>query len=385
MGPLSKLPAAVRWLVSGALTVVAVVLPGAAVAPGWRIEPAPTPKSTTDALQSVSCADRFACMLVGESGVGARGGLLVERRAHGRWSLLPISTPTVAPGPDVTNGWVSCRARNDCTVVGNAYAAFVPGHFPPGRMTFAERWDGHTWHRESIPHATDGVELVVIDCRASLPCLAVGSRSSFGQQHPVLERRVAGRWHEVRLGAGTAAGAFDAVSCADQNLCLAVGNITEVWNGHTWRRGPDPARFTAPAAVSCSSDRTCVLVGAWVISSSAPASPVVERWSGGRWHIEATPPVPGAPDSELSGISCQRGGTCVAVGAGSNPSGTVSFPVIERRRDRHWTLQQPSPPPSTNSSLGGVSCTTSTCTAVGISVPTSSASGNAVPLIERYG
>src|SRR5436305_8363788 len=124
---LSKLRTMVRWLVSAAVTLAATVLPGAAVAARWTIEPAPAPKPSTDGLQSVSCADRFECVLVGETGANSLGGLFAERRTHGRWSLQPITTPTISPGPDVTTGWVSCRARTDCTVVGDAYAAFVPG------------------------------------------------------------------------------------------------------------------------------------------------------------------------------------------------------------------------------------------------------------------
>jgi hypothetical protein len=74
----------------------------------------------------------------------------------------------------------------------------------------------------------------------------------------------------------------------------------------------------------------------------------------------------------------------VAVGAGTTPGAALSaFPVIERRRHGRWTLQHPQlPPHSSYSWLGDVSCAAKTCTAVGMYFP---ASGNGVPLIERYG
>jgi hypothetical protein len=377
---------AAGWLLSGVLVVAMLVPPAPAVGARWRIEPSANPNPSTNVLEDVSCVDSSVCVTLGESAVTTGSTPFVERRAGGTWSLQPISTPTLSPEPDSTAASVSCRARNDCTLVG-VVSAFPIEHMPVASATFVQRWDGQTWHPESIPNATDGWALAAIDCRASLPCVAVGTMYAHSGPQPVVAQRVSGAWHEVSLGS-TGGGTLGAISCSGPAFCLAIGSVTELWNGHRWRRVPHPLNSRPDgsaqvASLSCTSHQTCFAVGSWTSISGIRAVPLVERWSRGRWHVEATPRVPRAPSSGLGGISCQPDGSCVAVGSGGTPGAVLSsFPVIERRRHGRWSLQRPMQPPgSAFSWLGSVSCVASTCTAVGMEFP---GQANGIPLIERY-
>jgi hypothetical protein len=376
------------WVVSGVVGLAAIVPPAAAGGARWTIEPAPDPSASGNALGSVSCTGSFFCVTVGNSGVG---GPFLEDRVNGTWSLQPITTPAGSPRPDGAEGSLSCRARDDCTVVGSTTSAPPIEHSQGTSTPYALRWDGQAWRSESVPHATKDNELVAIDCRASLPCVAVGAAysRSRNRQQPLVERRTGGVWHQVLVPAVPGFRSLSAVSCAGPNLCLAIGSVTEVWNGHDWRRGHDPPLPGVPglaqlSALSCASHQTCLVVGSWTPIGSMHTLPLVERWRRGRWDIEATPRVPHATGSKLSGISCRPDDRCVAVGSGWPPGAAMTaFPVIELRRHGRWTLQHPQlPPHSSFSGLGDVSCAASTCTAVGMYFP---ASGNGVPLIERYG
>jgi hypothetical protein len=122
--------------------------------------------------------------------------------------------------------------------------------------------------------------------------------------------------------------------------------------------------------VSCTGADSCIAVGSYGISGSSGATVLLaERWDGARWSIQAVPSPAGAAPG-LSGVSCASGSACTAVGsslldAGDGPS--VAF--AEAWNGSRWTFQAtPSLARTTQSGLGGVSCTPGgPCIAVGYS------------------
>ncbi|HJS94380.1 MAG TPA: hypothetical protein VJ741_08960 [Solirubrobacteraceae bacterium] len=117
------------------------------------------------------------------------------------------------------------------------------------------------------------------------------------------------------------------VSCTSARDCTAVGwsaeqlaaepvPLVEHWNGTTWsmQRTPIPTTDWGGAflAVSCTSGRACVAVGASYAGNSS--GPLAERWDGSSWSIQHVPRVFG-PD-QFNGVSCVASTDCVAVGYG---------------------------------------------------------------------
>src|SRR5262249_34709700 len=93
------------------------------------------------------------------------------------------------------------------------------------------------------------------------------------------------------------------------------------------------------------------------------AGTLAERWNGTAWHIQATPPQGGG---FLFGVACPRASACIAVGSGSDASGT---PVLlaqggdGARRSLRRTAKRPG---DRGALLIGVACSSpSSCVAVG--------------------
>lgn len=169
------------------------------------------------------------------------------------------------------------------------------------------------------------------------------------------------------------------VSCKSQ-VCIAVGSylnvsakalvpLAEIWNGSSWSvqstPSPSGAKESYLESVSCVSSTECTAVGSYENSSSTYVT-LAEHWNGKEWSIQETKTPTGAKSSSLSGISCASSEACTAVGRYVNSS-SVEAPLAERWNGKEWLIQETkTPAEATASSLGGVSCTSSTeCTAVG--------------------
>ena len=180
-------------------------------------------------------------------------------------------------------------------------------------------------------------------------------------------------------------GYLNAVSCASDTACVAVGWINnpsiggqqplaEVWNGSSWSIQPAPAPVGSFFnAVSCSSATSCIAVG--VSGSSDRCAMFAESWDGERWALE--PIDYGCVGvSDLWGVSCAASTACVAVGAddlGDCSGGyenDSSAPVVGSWTGE-WSVHRISHPSCRarrrpGDSLSAVSCTSiRACTAVG--------------------
>jgi hypothetical protein len=142
------------------------------------------------------------------------------------------------------------------------------------------------------------------------------------------------------------------------------------------------ASAAAPAAnnqlidVSCIHANDCLAVGGNFAAGTAHGNPLSYLWNGA-WHAAAVHLPSGATTGVLGGVSCLSDG-CVAVGWYAK--GGHDFPLAERWTGNGWVLM-PAPPAAsggTNDFLEFVSCATSVkknCVATGFYVPTSSSTG----------
>ncbi len=188
-------------------------------------------------------------------------------------------------------------------------------------------------------------------------------------------------------------GVLSSVECPSPTACTAVGNYTnssgvvvtlaEEWNGTSWAiettSNPSRATDSTLSGVSCTSATSCTAVG-WYINSSGVFVTLAEASNGASWAIQTTPNPAGATQSYLKDVSCTSATACTAVGDYHNSSGAV-VTLAERWNGTSWTIQTtPNPSGATNSSLNGVSCTSSAaCIAAG-----NDNSGKGVTLAERW-
>jgi hypothetical protein len=149
------------------------------------------------------------------------------------------------------------------------------------------------------------------------------------------------------------------VACLPAGACVAVGwyyygadgpglTLAARWNGRAWRAEPTPSRGRRSQldGLSCASGSSCVAVG-------APD----EAWTGQRWAV-----IP--PAGPVSSVSCATPASCQAVG----PPPFGSQPVAARWDGRTWQAEPvPAPRPAPqNLALTSVSCTSARfCMAVG--------------------
>ena len=219
-------------------------------------------------------------------------------------------------------------------------------------------------------HATSGQAVrSCLSVLCELPRVEVDLASNAGV-HPMRTRAGSGRldamasgWGRSRFGAGLASFILGLAL-----WCFPAGAASR-WTAH---RAPDPtpSKDTSLAAVSCTSTRACTAVG------GSGRGPLVERWKGGRWSIQATARFAGLRKAGLEGVSCTRGAGCVAVGFSRR------WPLVERSDDSGWSVQ---PTPRSARLRGGnltaVSCEENRfCIAVG----TVSTSVSSRPLAERW-
>lgn len=281
----------------------------------WSVVVAPRPamaKSTS--LNAVSCPSTSFCMAVGyvEEGTSGDVGALAERWDGRSWSLVASPSSSDAAHEDLLYG-VSCTSPTFCLAVGSS----------GGSSALVERWDGHAWSvRPSYDKAGGDTQLSAVSCVGASACMAVGNAWSTSAGSPVAER-----WNgsSAVLSSASGTGSLEGVSCVSSTFCLAVGQqgapvasaLAERWNGRGWTAVPSAnvgsnLYGTSPQAVSCSSTRFCLVVGAYGIEGTA--LPFASTWNGSNdLTLDASVVPSESTASQLEGVSCLSG-SCRSVG-----------------------------------------------------------------------
>jgi hypothetical protein len=124
---------------------------------------------------------------------------------------------------------VSCVSPTFCVAVGHVDVAL-----PQQDAAVVELWNGTTWSVDSTPPAADGVTLQGVSCTSGENCVAVGeSYDTLSLMSPktVVESWDGGSWSLTSSPNKRLGSVLYAVSCADQNDCVAVGRV-EGRGGH---------------------------------------------------------------------------------------------------------------------------------------------------------
>lgn len=242
--------------------------------------------------------------------------------------------------------------------------------------------------------------LFAIACTAAGWCAAGGDYQATGQpMEPMVAAQAHGKWSRgvpLVLPAGAATQPYaqvNGIACRSTGNCVAVGDyvygrahnlqafIAIEYHGR-WARAFTPrlpSNASSPAsaqldAVTCASDGSCAAVGSYRDSSGNAQAMTLAKPAGGPWRqaieIVSPPNAASNPDASITGIACSAPGTCVAVGNYSvSASQFQAMGVIESRGAWHRAAEITVPRgalASTFTAINSVSCLpTGLCVGVG--------------------
>jgi hypothetical protein len=234
--------------------------------------------------------------------------------------------------------------------------------------------------RKAVASPTSG-NFAAIACPAREFCLTVG----YTFDNP--QTQIAAVWQGSSWSAvaspptGTSYSALMGIACVTVSDCTAVGytydvdtqqygSLIEHWDGTAWSIVPSPnpgASGSLLSGVACADSTSCVAVG----EARAPSAkrdldaPLVERWDGTQWSVDALTAAP--PLGDLNAVTCLDANDCVAVGQKQPHSNTSTLAL--RWDGVAWSTM---PAPTWNVSeaiLASVVCASvESCTAVGFTL-----------------
>lgn len=364
---------------------------------GWQLEALPLPSTAQVAFASaVSCSAVDECTLVGSYLTSDQELGLAERWNGFAWSQEKIAHPT---GEAFTSlAGVSCTSSSACVAVGGAAS-------PRSSGPLSESWNGSAWSVQATPSEPGGF-LGSISCAAGSSCNAVGtpglsgsptagpttaaspaaiqpSGSTIPRPGLLIDAPRVGTLESAQAAAQAGAPSYPGVAALPEQpgrpaspamyLPPALRSrlaatppsgstsltLAEHWDGASWTATPTPA--FAGAAVSqatgaaCGSSSRCFVTGLYFDNSSGAELPLLERYDGTRWTIQAISLPAGAVGGVLFDVSCTAPNACTAVGEAFTPTGELAY--AERWNGLQWTLQSVPGQSGLGTALGSVSCT----------------------------
>ncbi|HEY1774648.1 MAG TPA: hypothetical protein VGG41_00685 [Solirubrobacteraceae bacterium] len=317
----------------------------------WRLQAVTAPPGAVTAdFIGVSCVGTRSCVAVGD--YRNRHGLtltLAERWNGVAWSIEatpdpghPYARATLDSGTEFSG--VSCGSASSCVAVGDYLDR------KHRSVALVERRRGAHWTLEPSP-AARGRQLGSTSCATATACTIVGEyRRGFGVLVPTAERSLAGPWMLERAPASAVPGSMTSilvsVSCVSSSRCTAVGErstaaggnaaFAERLRGGSWTITPTPLQTEAVlGGVSCATALACTAVGLRENSTRSSTLPLIERWNGRSWAIEAGAALArGRRAGGLGAVSCVSRSRCVAVGFATYDAGGVerTLTLAEQRR-----------------------------------------------------
>jgi hypothetical protein len=298
------------------------------------------PPSTTGAgsLDGVSCPSATSCVAVGDNARGQAGWSAADE-ADGTWTWSRFETlPRPSLLPDLLAS-VSCPTPTRCVAVGYAEDGYVPASWSTGYAITASAMlvnGSWTWTTPAeLSAGTTGVDrLTSVSCPSQSECVAVGL--DVAQQGVATSASLGGAswsWSSAQLVAPdpTGRGELRGVSCPTPSVCVAVGD-------------DDASHLGVPTGTGVTTLATL---------------------SSGRWTWSTEAPLPGAPGSvSLESVSCSDAMHCVAVGRDNHLAGVASVGSLVDGVST-WT-DATTFDPSSLAAVSSVTCTASSCVAVGV-------------------
>ena len=335
----------------------------------WSLKEAPVAKGT--ARQWYAESDRISCWLSGCLVVGyytdGQGGTrtLMLTESGGRWSAsnapLPAnadkgSPPMPISGSTALSG-VSCQSNGFCAAVGSYLRK--SGDYAPLMVTGTA---GH-WKATEGPLPPDAatmanwgyseVQLDDVSC-VRKACTAIGSYlSRGGGTRALILARTGKKWVATGILEGKPEDSFadlSSVSCSTTRSCVVVG---EPWAdgtliltgaGTSWKRSSlphIPGTGTQVQAilnhVQCTSTGSCLAIGEYFDKLGDSEGVLAQRTALGAWKpVRAQIPRGAEPRDGtqwvwLQSESCPSGAACVAVGSYQDATGVMQG-LVERQR-----------------------------------------------------
>jgi hypothetical protein len=318
---------------------------------GWRLAAVPAPAGAVTAdFVGVSCAGPRSCVAVGD--YRNRRGLtltLAERWNGDAWTIertpnpgRPYAQPTLDSGTEFSG--VSCGSARSCVAVGDYLDR------KHRSVALVERLEGSRWTLEPTP-SPRGRPLGGASCASASACTIVGEdRRGFGVLQPTAERSLRGAWTLQHAPASPVPGSMTnilvSVSCASSADCAAVGDRSTAAGGHAafaerfgdgrWTITPTPPQEEAVlGAISCPGAEACTAVGLTQNAARSSTLPLIERWNGRSWSLEAGATLArGRRAGGLGAVSCVSPSSCMAVGFATYDAGGIerTLTLAERRR-----------------------------------------------------
>lgn len=275
----------------------------------------------------ISCTSPSFCAAVGGGAHGAGGQIvpkaMVATLEDGTWSV------TTLPNVGDTFNAVSCSSDRSCVAVGSAGDGTLIDILQDGKWVAVSAVDQFGAMRSGL----SGVA-----CTSPSSCVAVGGaigvpgRPADVADVPVVETLNNGTWSAtdtaVPLPTGPAGtnGWLSAVSCLSARSCVAVGDysfgdgpdhaLIETFSGSSWSLAQSPYIANLQSSlsgVSCSSPTRCAAVG--VAFRGLTDHALIETLTDGAWVLTTGAALPShSGNSNLSAISCNLVGLCLAVG-----------------------------------------------------------------------
>ena len=322
-------------------------------------------------FNQVACPTPTQCEI---AGLGESGPTLLGTADGGNsWSSASVPAGSNLGGTGSLVG-VACSSRTNCVAAGPGPS----GTGPPVVLSTAD--GGTSWATRPASSASSG-SFDAVGCAPDGTCAAVGLGDGIGLLSHSTDGGITWEAGAAPGPVGLHGGEFDGISCVNRSNCTAVGSVPDGSGqsfvvgsddgGTSWHAEPTPglAALDNPvlASVTCPTTANCVAAGS---TSDGPV--VVSTSDGGKlWHTDQVPNSVVATGSSLASISCSTASRCVGVG-GFSETGTAGGLVITTRDGGLTWRQQSIPAASGLTSSGfldGVSCpTTSVCVAVGSGV-----------------
>lgn len=293
-----------------------------------------------------------ACLLLGVLPVafGAPAASAASQATSSpSWSVVPTPSPDAGSGSFNSLAAVSCVSAKFCMAVGSKS---LPGSAPTVQLF--EQWNGVHWSVVGGPPSLDGGVLDAVSCASDDFCMAVGNvhqTSTFTVEWDGTEWSVVPSPNPPSSVIGLN---LTSVSCTDSDACVAVGFVhagpqftTHVlrFAGASWSTvsSPNPGPYSVLSSVSCSDHdgAICVAVGQYGQAEAGTGHAFIEDEHGGGWSVAANIDKIANANSYFSAVSCSSADWCAAIG--TYQLGGVSY-LLDDNWNRHSWQTVTTPP-----------------------------------------
>jgi hypothetical protein len=250
----------------------------------WSLMTTPNPAAAVSGLAGLTCSSPTSCIAVGGYFVStptvSNEFTLAEQWDGTKWSIM--STQNVSGAFDSVLSGVACAAPTDCFAVGYSHTTLLTS-------TLVEQWNGASWSIVPSPNPPNSAEneLAGVACSASTGCTAVGT-----SDHGTLVQRWNGTVWSIVMSpnpTGATGAALTGITCPTTTRCLAAGVaftknvsqrlvelLTPARNSLVGVPVPSDTKRSSLSAISCANVNLCFAVGDY--HSGTSARPLLLRY-----------------------------------------------------------------------------------------------------------